>query len=136
MLQYTQVPFDGIYLRVPIINGVPFNDWSANTIDDYPSYCGAGSGIGDLIIPETLLRLRISPACHIHDISWELAGPTEEELLEANRTFLTNILAIVEPRSNWFIEFPRQQLAMVYYSTVNSKKNDIFWDIKREQGLL
>ena len=133
-MDYTLVKFDGVPLMVPIINGKPFDDWAADTCKDYPSFCGAGSGIGDWIVPDRIWLLKVSVACHIHDLCWELAEPTSKDLVEANRVFLSNLMAIIKAKSNWFTRILRNQRAMIYYTAVDSKKNHVFWSLKIQQA--
>lgn len=132
-MEYSTALFDGIHLTVPVIEGVPFYDWAGTTTEDYGCFCGAGEGLGEKIIPESLLFLKISVACHIHDLCWELAEPTQQALDRANKVFLDNLQAINKARSGWVMRIARAQIAMFYYSAVDTKKNKVFWNLKREQ---
>lgn len=133
-LQFVEQEFDGILLWVPLVCGRPWKDFSGKNIDDYPPFCGAGSGIGDLIVPETMYFLRMSVACEIHDISWQLAPPTETARKVSNERFLVNMLRVIEARSDWITRFFRNDRAMFYYNMVDTEKNYLFWKLKVEQG--
>lgn len=134
-IKFVEQEFDGVKLLVPLLFTFPWNDFSGKTIADYPSFCGAGEGLGDVIIPETIWGLSVSVACEIHDISWEVAEATEADRRAADEAFLINMLSIIKARSNWFMRILRNQRAMVYYNAVDSEKNHVFWNIKRAQEL-
>ena len=60
-METIEIIHDSIPLEVPIIS----NKTLEITWDSYkevPDFCGAGKGIGDLVVPETALFLRISLA--------------------------------------------------------------------------
>lgn len=129
-----KVIFDGVILQVPIISGFRWNDWAEKTCEKYPTYCGAGKGIGDLIVPDKLLGLRVSVACHIHDVSWAVAEATDEARNIADKMFLDNMQAIIKAKpGTWWQRAIRHMMAMGYYVAVNSTKNHLFFDLKREQ---
>lgn len=134
MIRFVETEFNSVLLYVPVVNGKPWADWAGNTIQDYPSYCGAGEGIGNLIIPDRIWFLPVSVACHIHDVSWELAEPTEQDRKSADTVFLANMLRVIEAESNWFMRILRNQRAMTYYNAVDCKKNNVFWNLKRAQA--
>ncbi|MBU1567728.1 MAG: hypothetical protein KJ630_19150 [Proteobacteria bacterium] len=62
------------------------------TIDEYPSFCGAGEGIGDLIVPERIGGHSCSHICHCHDHSWAICKNTFVEFMVGNMMFLFNLI--------------------------------------------
>ncbi len=58
--------FDGMMLETPNIA----IEWPSPTLDDFPTFCGPGR-LGDFFIPDSILDLKISPACYIHDLMWD-----------------------------------------------------------------
>jgi hypothetical protein len=100
---------------------------------DFPKCCGAGDGIGKLIVPDSIYGLKVSAACFIHDDDWENAEPTWDAFHSANSRFLTNLLAIINTKSySWFFRIPRRYRAMTYYSAVD-EASFIFWRLKKKQ---
>lgn len=61
----------------------------------FPSFCGAGEGFGDMIVPEDIFGVCISPACFIHDVDWACSPDTISEFLAANFRFARNIRALI-----------------------------------------
>ncbi len=128
------VEFDGVPLIVPIVNGVPL-EFPFKTFEEFTSYCGAGKGIGDLVVPETVLFLKVSPACYVHDNMFELAAPTWYDFHASNSVFRTNIDSIIHHRShNIVMEHLRYYRSVTYFNAVNTVGAYCFWNVKREQG--
>lgn len=75
---------------------LPLNRW--------PSYCGAGDGAGDWIVPESIRGVRVSPACFIHDVDWATSPDTISEFLAANFLFFLNCRSLINACSSisWF----------------------------------
>jgi hypothetical protein len=103
------------------------------TLAAFPDCCGAGRGLGQVIVPERNWGLRISPACYVHDDDWDTAPPTWEAFRAANSRLLENINALIEHTTYWAVlRVLRRYRAMTYYSAV-SEAAAIFWRIKRRQ---
>lgn len=82
-----------------------------------PDCCGAGSGLGEKLVPEKILGLRISAACHIHDFSWSVA--TENDFDLTNTLFLVNLIRIIRVKSkNKLVRILRNYRAVTYYNAV------------------
>ena len=79
--------FHGVKYLVPV--GFEFLD---KKIMDYPSFCGAGKGIGDKIVPEFIGGMRCAHICHGHDNSWDAAEFTFFDFLLSNVMFAYNLL--------------------------------------------
>lgn len=119
--------FDGIPIVVPVINGellnIPYRGYQ-----DIPGCCGAGRGIGNVIVPERILFLRVSLACLIHDKMWEIADYTWADFHLSNSIFLHNLLSIIKHKSNnTVIEHLRNYRAVTYYNAVDTIGVKIFW---------
>jgi len=96
-------------------------------IEDYGPYCGAGKGIGNTVVPESIWGLRISVACFIHDTMWDKAERTWADFHQSNSVFLKNILTIIIVCSrNGFMKRLRLYPAVTYYNAVDSL-GQVFW---------
>lgn len=83
---------------------------------EVPDCCGAGRGLGEALVPETMWGLRISPACHIHDFSWEVAD--REDFTFTNFLFLANLLILIWHGSSKLMYWLRSYRAMTYFNAV------------------
>lgn len=120
------IRIEGIVLIVPEIFQPDFA-----TINSVPNCCGAGRGLGEIAIPETFYRLRISAACRIHDFCWEVADVTWEDFHQTNYMFLKNLLAIIRARSgNGMIRALRNYRATTYFTAVDEVGAKGFWKLK------
>lgn len=105
----------------------PMTYWSASA-DLRSRVCnGAGpaaeSWFGKFVawlIPETMWGLRITEAANVHDwMYWE--GRTPEEKVDADRTFLLNLIALIEDGTTkvWMVGLILRELrrlrALLYY---------------------
>lgn len=128
-----EIIFGGVPLVVPDFGGAQI-EFPYDTFEGFGSYCGAGKGVGDLVVPEKILFLSISVACFIHDISWDAAGPTWSDFHQTNSMFLHNILSIIKHRSHsTILEHLRNYRAVTYYNAVDTVGARVFWNIKEEQ---
>lgn len=64
--------------------------------DNWPSFCGAGEGIGDWLIPDGIDHADISPACFIHDMDFATLPRQWWPFQCANNRLYSNIVALVE----------------------------------------
>jgi hypothetical protein len=104
-------------------------------VDEFGSFCGAGSGFGQIVVPETMWRLPISPACFVHDMMWDMAPPTWEAFHASNAIFLRNLLALIQVQSkSALLKRMRMYRAVTYYNAVDSFGKKIFWNLKDEQA--
>jgi hypothetical protein len=94
--------------------------------------CGAGDGLSEKLIPETIYGLNITPACYIHDEMWRLANNTKEDFMLSNSVFLHNILTIINCiNSNPLMQTIRSYRAMTYYNCVSTIGYKIFEEFKK-----
>ncbi|MCK4500495.1 hypothetical protein KAU11_08350 [Candidatus Babeliales bacterium] len=95
------------------------------------SRCGAGEGIGDTLVPETIWGLTVTLACYIHDYMWELADATWTDFHYSNSVFLSNIITLVtelsHPTRVNVLKNIRLYRSVTYYSAVDTFGADIFW---------
>lgn len=64
-------------------------------LDKWPSFCGAGDGWGDRLVPEKVHGVCISPACFIHDVDWALSPDSVTGFLASNWRLLCNARALI-----------------------------------------
>lgn len=88
-MNHVKINYLGAQLEMP--------DWLADMwphdlpLNKWPSYCGAGRGIGDWLVPEYLYDANVSPECFIHDIDWIVAPDTYWGFQSCNNRFLRNL---------------------------------------------
>jgi hypothetical protein len=94
--------------------------------------CGAGEGLGEKLVPETIYFLSIRGACQIHDkMYWK--GKTSKDKQEADRVFLNNILRIIDANtSNSLLKWLRRRRAYKYYEAVANFGGAAFWKDKNK----
>lgn len=123
------IMLEGVPLLAPQGVLLPFTK-----ISECPPCCGAGDGIGEKLIPETMWGLPISPACYIHDKEWPLAQPTWEAFHASNSHFLHNLVTLVNYTSQSdILRHIRLYRCVTYYNAVDSQLNHVFWKLKEEQ---
>lgn len=89
------------YNGVSYITPVEFL-FCCETIEGYPTRCGAGEGIGDKIVPEIVGGKKCSHICDIHDFSWEIANDTLKDFITSNLIFLFNFAVYLFVEGNFF----------------------------------
>lgn len=93
MNTYATIDYLGATLEVP--------DWLVPLwphdlpVTAWPSFCGAGCGIGDMLVSESLYGAIISPACLVHDIDFACNTRTRAAFQAANNRFARNIESLV-----------------------------------------
>lgn len=93
----------------------------------FPSFCGAGSGWGDRLVPDTIWFLRIAPCCFIHDLDWLTCAATEVDFHLANVRFRHNLLELIRERSRWLVvRLLRERRALSYYQAVETAGRRFF----------
>jgi len=125
------------------ITGFP---WSMpyNTFPD--DCCGAGKGIWERLVPDYIRiphlipcsltrKIKISPACWLHDLEYE-SGTTWDDFHAANSRLYANIKTIIlkhtEPESA--AQYFALRSPAIYAQAVDTLGRKIFWAIKQEQG--
>jgi hypothetical protein len=93
MNRYTTIDYLGASIEV--------QDWMAPLWPDdlqwsrWPSYCGAGYGIGDYIIPDTFGTARGAPACFIHDLDYATLPKEWWPFQQSNNRLYVNLVSIL-----------------------------------------
>ena len=127
-------------MKIVSIEGVPFLLRESVKVpfprlDDFPDCCGAGEGLGEKAIPETMWGLRVSPACWFHDEDFAEVEPTAEALKGANFRLFVNASSLIIYRSKSVIlRHWRLYWAAKYFSAVQTAGAATFWKLKRNQG--
>lgn len=134
----TWAVFDGCRKEIPVFNGQPIR-FPHPTFDGFPTYCGAGSGIGDLVVPDVIYEIPISVDCFIHDICWRYCEYTVADFNQSNLIFYENILRTfkhfvpIEVDDKYRVN--RYGRATTYYTAVQTGFGPaIFKHMKKEQG--
>lgn len=123
--------FDGIDLIRPVGSF----KWKHTTFKGFPTCCGAGK-FGDLIVPDTMWGVNVSPACQVHDDMYEMAEPSWAEFHYSNAILFLNCASIITANSTNFItRNARIARAAFYLLMVSTAGAPIFWGIKQEQAL-
>lgn len=106
-------------------------------IEHFPHCCGAGEGIGDLLVPESVFGVIISAACFIHDFMWDNMTPSWEYFHASNSIFRTNMSSIINTESgNCLSRKLRMIRIMEYYEAVDHVGAIIFWSQAKRKGLI
>ena len=63
--------------------------------DRWPTFCGAGQGWGDQIVPDTIQGVNIAPAGLCHDVEFSVSAKTISSFMGANGRFFLNIVALI-----------------------------------------
>lgn len=143
----TDFYFDGILLRGPSVCVSGFKQYSYKTFPD--NFCGAGTGLGEKLVPDYIfgntkilscigldISIKISPACFIHDVDWLYSQPTWDDFTDSNRRFKYNIESIINLKArNDFIAARALYRPVTYYNSVCLVGRHVFWSIKAGQGL-
>lgn len=92
-MNYVNIPYWGATLTAPEFLA-PL--WPIDLSPErWPTFCGAGDGLGDRIVPDSICGVRISAACFIHDIDWATSPDTFQEFMAANGRLFLNSTAII-----------------------------------------
>jgi hypothetical protein len=95
-------------------------NWPSLPLDEFPNFCGAGSGIGEILVPDTFYGLSMRHNCYIHDGCFTLLPPNKKNWHLANSIMLINNLTTIRERGNRFIKPFRNIRAMHYFEAVES----------------
>ena len=117
--------------------------------DDFPDdCCGAGQGFWERVVPDYIYippiiirgawptRIKISPACRIHDLDWDLAAPTWDDFHAANSRLYANIKAIIlkKTTTDSDTQYYALRFCAIYAGAVDTAGRKVFWRLKKEQG--
>ena len=89
--------------------------------------CGPNRGLLEVLVPETIYGLRVSPACSIHDFMYSV-GETIADKDEADRVFLNNMIRLIEDRKKFrVLVVLRLKRAFKYYEFVKHFGGPFYW---------
>lgn len=117
----------GIYKGVAI--AAPASFWKADQdlIDEVCGGCGPG-GIGDYVVPDTVLFLNVRVACEVHDwcfAVWNYKAGFDK----ANNVFKNNMIRIIDQRTKWgWLKKHRYKRAYGNYWMVQHCGESFFYD--------
>ncbi len=107
MSEYVRIEYHGAELEVhdwlvpllPTEEDLPLHRW--------PTFCGAGDGLGNWMVPDFIKGVNNAPPCLIHDIDFGLGKKDFILFLQANVRFVSNsrnlTLGNLHPdRSSWY----------------------------------
>lgn len=118
MSQHAQIVYCGAKLTVSsflIENDLwPFD----MPLAAWNTFCGAGEGWGDALVPDTIHVVNISPACFQHDIDFCVSGRNWIAFMAANKRFRKNIVALTDAHLEGFHRYEAQVMAYAYYAAV------------------
>ena len=128
-MNLTEEKINGSLLLAP----VEFWQMSESALSEIAQGCGPGSGWKEKIVPNTIYFLKIIAACKIHDFMYHF-GETKEDKLNADVTFLRNLLRIIRQQTSfWPLKWLRRKRAYKYYEAVVDLGNKAFWKNKIKQ---
>ena len=112
-LAFRYFPEWGARLLIPMsMSGV-----SVGRIKDVTNGCGR-EGVENMIVPDTIWGLDISPVCRIHDWMYTDAECADDEN-DADAVFAANMVEFIKQRSaNWFMTWIRLRRAYTYVDAV------------------
>lgn len=94
--------------------------------------CGPGR-FGSKIISDSIWWLDISEACRIHDFAYHI-GWTHEDKLSADRSFMYNMLRLIDAAGGrWLLVALRRRAAVKYYRAVADFGGPAFWKGKNPE---
>jgi len=102
-------------------------------IDVKEKFCnGCGTkGLGGWLVPDTLYGLNITECCNIHDFMYHV-GTKHRDKEIADRTFLNNMIRVIDAESISILKPFRRLRAMNYYSAVRDFGGTAFWSGKNK----
>jgi len=89
---------------------------------------GAKDSLLSSFIPNTMYGLKVEECGNIHDYQYGV-GSTIEDKKEADRTFLNNMLRVINDKGGWLAS-PRRRRALKYYEAVVYFGGPAFWEGK------
>jgi len=117
-MNYVKIDYLGAQLEIV--------DWLAAMwphdlpLDKWPSFCGAGRGIADWVVPESLYGAIVAPACLGHDIDWIVAPDSYWGFQTANNRFLRNLNALCKIQLNGWQYIASKFGCLRYWSVVST----------------
>ena len=128
--QYTFYAQSGEELSISAPDTIEFPSFNLGYYNTLTA-CGAGEGIGDKLVPETIWGVRVTLACFVHDYMWELSEASWADFHHSNAVFLSNINAVILALSNKsrvnVMKNLRMYRAVTYFNSVDTVGAELFW---------
>lgn len=92
-MDHVAIIYAGAVLEIPAFleplwpHDMPLHHW--------PTFCGAGVGIGDWIVPDRISGVHVGPACLAHDLDWAIGDGSKKHWLASNERFGRNLKSLV-----------------------------------------
>lgn len=109
-------------LVVKMVEGVPLimtqlqaDNFPAMPLDEVPHFCGPKDGLGEKVIPDSILTLYIAIACWIHDGMFCILSPRKDNWYVANGVLLLNILMLIIVKGSKIMVVPRSLIALLFF---------------------
>lgn len=105
-------------------------DQSHESNPDIANGCGTAGWKGGLV-PDKIYGLSVQEACEIHDVDYHW-GETIDHKYEADRTFLNNMIRLIQAKKRawWWTTRLRLRMARKYYWAVKYFGGPAFWENK------
>jgi len=72
----------------------PFWPYDLELID-FPTFCGAGQGLGDKLIKDIRCEVNTAPACLVHDVEWTLCDKSYFDAIMSNVRLYKNTRSLL-----------------------------------------
>ena len=126
MIRTTTIRYAGANIEIPSFlvplwpRGLPLESW--------PTFCGAGSGLGDRIVPDCINSVRIACCCFIHDIDWCMSDNSFTDFMQANLRLYLNLrnVVIANDKPGWFRKMAAERKCFVYFFCVCTFGHKLF----------
>lgn len=91
--QIVKIEYGGAVLEIPDFlapiwpHDIPLDAW--------PTFCGAGQGLGDMLVKDRRCGVWTAPVCFIHDVEWTVGEASWLFAVESNLRLYRNIRALM-----------------------------------------
>jgi hypothetical protein len=126
MIQTTTIRYAGANIEIPSFL-VPL--WPRNfPLDQWPSFCGAGDGLGDRLIPDHINNVRVACCCFVHDIDWCMSDNSFSGFMRSNLRLWLNLrnVVIANDKPGWFRHVLAERKCFAYFAAVSIFGHKIF----------
>ena len=95
-------------------------------LDRWPTFCGAGDGFGDWIVPDTFHGECVSPACLQHDLDWILCENSISGFLRSNFRLYRNLRSLALPKLSGITRLRAELDCVIYFAAVSTVGKKFF----------
>lgn len=107
-MDFIKITYFGAELEIPKFLLKHWPSEKDLSLDQWPTFCGAGEGFGDLVVPDVRCGVNVSCVCFVHDIGWAIADRDNTGFLKSNSRFFFNLRSLLlanSSKSRWKIEW-------------------------------